>query len=145
MFEDIYNIIEKKNEKINFMHITMAENVQSILDNGFRPSDEYFITYKGELHKVLYVVDLDSYIGIEALSEWAIDIEELGANDDFAIIIGTYDGEYLECVNVIDEDDSINCEFIGYIGLKEMDKIKILKHEYCKGKDIQNLIYKVNL
>lgn len=97
----------KKNDTIDFIHVSLLENKNAIETTGIIASNNI-----GDLGQGVYAVyksGLEAIIGMENLKDY---VSEQYDNENFVIVVtGTYTGEYLECIHGKNHE--------GYLVLKE--------------------------
>lgn len=132
---DVDVILERKNNNINFIHITFKENTESILLNGFKEG-------VGNLGKGVYAVNLDEDESLRSIryfcrTDLVADIED---EDEVTIIFGQYDGFYTKCIKAL----NIHHEYmIGFYLLENSSHISNLKHFTLKKSNLESYLLKL--
>lgn len=122
--------LKLKKTKISFIHLTYTDVVNKIIEEGFKAGD-------GNMGIGVYCCDLESPKSIQALIHFQSDLSE--GEDEMCLITGTYEGEFLECIGASDEHHAYN---IGFVLLKDLNKIQVKQTLQCPSHQIEKELRK---
>ena len=110
-------------------HVTLAENLQSIMSNGIEPRIGHNSIALGEVQKRVYCF-IDKKSMEEALMNWMGEIYEELENDgkDVELIILEVDNECLEFV--LDDNGDLFFECYSYKTIDRSDILNIFSEDY---------------
>ncbi len=128
-------ILKKVSGNISYIHITYPEYLKNIIDKGLKKSSGETTNFKVDS---IYVADISDSVSINALAELSEDFTCRAEEDDFVVIHGTYNGEYLKCIGTT--DNNIWGYNIGFVGLLNEKGSKITKYDMIKGINLKRHI-----
>lgn len=126
-------ILERKEGLMTFAHITYTDVVPKIVEHGFISGD-------GNLGIGVYCCDLERRKSVKALVDFHKDLTE--GEDEMCIIVGTYNGERLECIDSTSEYQEYN---EGFVLLKDTNLITVSQIYTVLVADIKKTLERLEL